>query len=286
MSAEGERQAYEYASRALIKHARAAELFESLARDVDRWNDEHQLMAPARSPYDGEQRLEFFRPVALSQAPLTAWESRFHDGVHNLRVALDALCFELCHLEQAAPKPGRIHFPITSNPNEWPGRTIHLGTIPSPLLERIRECQPWKRPDSQTPDPLTLISKIDNADKHRGTGVSFGVMPMGQWALRPSAPLPQELTNSVDWPLVPWMELTLAPPVERGWAALMPVMAVPLVMFDGLCANLADAQCWLHSEVGRAISFIASGEWPKAGSNRFLPGPIWWPGPGPTSSPR
>ncbi len=53
----------------------------------------------------------------------------------------------------------------------------------------------------------------------------------------------------------------------------MPVMAVPVVMFEGLFATLPDAQCWLHSEVQRAIEFIGSGEWPEAGFNQFLPEP-------------
>lgn len=280
MSTNGEPVSVEYVSRALLKHARAAELFESLELAIDRWNEEHQLMAPARSPHDGEQRLEFFRPEAVAQAPLNAWESVFHDGVHNLRVALDTLCFELCHLEQTPQEPGKIHFPITDDARQWPGRTAHLGTIPAELLDRIRQCQPWSRESVEGPDPLVLISRIDNVDKHRASGVAFDVMPMGQWALRPSAPIPPELANAAEWPPEPWMQMTLSPPVDRGWAALVPVMAVPIVMFDGLFAILPDAQRWLYDEVRRIISFIASGEWPDPRVNRFLPGPIWsvWPG--------
>jgi hypothetical protein len=281
---DGEACEFEYASRALIKHTRAGELFESLEHSVDRWNEEHHLMAPARSPHDGDQRLEFFRPPVLDEVPWNAWESTFHDGVHNLRVALDTLCYEMCHLEQAAPEPGRIHFPITDHPNEWLNRTLHLGTIPAPLLERIRQCQPWERPDLQTPDPLKLISRIDNVDKHRAAGVTFDVIPMGQWKLRQPAPVPQELADCLDWPLTPWIAMTLTPPIERGNAALMPVMAVPIVLFEGLFATLPDAQRWLHSEVQRVIAFIASGEWPEAGFNRFLPEPTWSALPGPESS--
>lgn len=285
--AEGTGEAIEvkYASRAVVKLTRAGQLFQSLEHSVDQWNEEHQVMAPARSPHDGSQRIEFFRPDVIGRIPLADWESTFHDGVHNLRVALDALCFELCHLEQPASEPGSIHFPITGHPNEWPGRIKHLGTIPPPLLERLRQCQPWERLDRQSPDPLKLISKIDNVDKHRATGVTFDVMPLGQWELRPSAPVPRELSDSQEWPLDPWISLTLDPPVERGWAALVPVMIVPIVFFEGLFASLPDAQRWMHNEVHRVIEFIASGHWPEAQSNRFLPGPIWsvFPEPEPTS---
>lgn len=167
MSAEGEPVVVEYPSRALAKLSRASELFESLERVVDRWNEERLLMAPARSPHHGDPRLEIFRPEALGDVLLTAWESAFHDGVHNLRVALDTLCSELCNLEQVPSNPGEIHFPITAHPNEWPHRVRNLGTIPLPLLDRIKQCQSWNRPDKQSPDPLTLISRIDNVDKHR-----------------------------------------------------------------------------------------------------------------------
>ncbi len=157
---EAEREAceFEYASRALITHARAGELFESLEQAVDRWNEEHKLMAPARSPYDGEQRLEFFGPQVLDLKPWASWESTFHDGVHNLRVALDTFCYELCHLEQAAPEPGRIHFPITDHPNEWRGRTMHLGTCISARSRPryLSESVSASRGDDQTVRPPIL----------------------------------------------------------------------------------------------------------------------------------
>lgn len=276
---DGEVVSFEYPSRALTKCNRAAELFGSLEQEVDRWNEEHQLMAPARSPYDGDPRIEFFRPVAVGEIPWQSWESVFHDGVSNLRVALDTFCFELCHTEQAPSKPGDIHFPITEHPNEWPEWTKRLSAMPTSLLDRVRQCQPWARPDPQDPDPLKLVSRINNMDKHRAAGVTFDVMPAGQWALRPSAPIPEEL-DGPDWPLEPWMAMTLDPPVERGFAELAPVMAVPILMFEGLFANLPDGQRWLHCEVRRMIEFIASGEWPEADIvEHFLPGPVWsvWP---------
>jgi len=71
------------------------------------------------------------------------------------------------------------------------------------------------------------------------------------------------------------MQLTISPPVARGVAELLPVMAVPYVFFEGLYASLPDAQRWLHSEVKRVIDFIAAGVWPEAGFSRVIPGPIW-----------
>ena len=66
------------------------------------------------------------------------------------------------------------------------------------------------------------------------------------------------------------MQLTISPPVARGVAELLPVMAVPYVFFEGLYASLPDAQRWLHSEVKRVIDFIAAGVWPEAGFSRVI----------------
>lgn len=279
METEPERVIATYTSRALLKLQQARRVFESLEREIDRWNDEHQLLAPTRSPYDGPPRLEIYRPQALNDLPAAAWEAAFHDGVHNLRAALDNLCFELCHLEGQVPQnPGSIYFPVTAHPNDWPGRTKHLGTMPPPLLERIRQVQVWARlSDDGEPDPLTLITRVDNHDKHRATGVLLDVIAMSQWAIRDTHPLPPELANVAEWPLEHWMDLQMEPPPERGQGQLMPVMALPYVVFQGLQANIVDAQRWLYHETDRIISFLASGEWSGAKFNQVVPGAIWSP---------
>lgn len=119
-------------SRALTKLNRAGRLFSSLDQAIDAWNDKHQISAPIRVPLDGPHAVEFYRPASLTdEVPWDDWESTFHDGVHNLRVALDSLCFEMCHFEGKSPaKPGSVHFPITTHPNEWArlGENSQLGS--------------------------------------------------------------------------------------------------------------------------------------------------------------
>ena len=279
METEPERVNVEYKSRALLKLHQARRVFHSLEQEVDRWNNEHQLLAPMRSPYNGPPRLEIFRPQALDELPAAAWEATFHDGVHNLRVALDNLCFEMCQLEGRVPQnPERIYFPVTAHSNEWPERTKHLSTIPPPLLERIRQVQGWARPsDDGEPDPLTLITRVDNHDKHRATGVLLDVFAVPQWAIRETHPLPPELANTQVWPLELWMDLQIEPPPERGQGQLIPVLAWPYVVFQGLYANIADAQRWLYHETDRIVAFLASGKWSDAGFERAFPGAVWSP---------
>jgi hypothetical protein len=138
-------------------------------------------------------------------------------------VALDTLCFEVAHLDGAPAAPGRGAFPITAHPNEWPERTKHLESVPRSILDRIRRCQPWARQDPQSPDPLDLISRIDNGDKHRAKGVAMEVLPWTQWRARPTLPLPEDLANTVDWPLTMWMSVAVDPTPERGQGSVQAV---------------------------------------------------------------
>lgn len=281
MEAEPEPVITRYMSRAVLKLQQAGRVFQSLEQEIERWNNEHQLLAPTRAPYDGPPRLEIYRPQALNELPVANWEATFHDGVHNLRVALDNLCFELCYLEGQVPqKPGSIHFPVTAHPNEWQGRTTHLGTIPPPLLERIRQVQAWARlREDGEPDPLTLITRVDNHDKHRATGVRLVVFAVSEHASRETHPLPPELAKTQDWPLEIWMVLETTPPPERGQGSLAPFQALPFVAFQGLVANIVDAQRWLFHETDRIIAFVASGERSDTKFEGAIPGPVWSPWP-------
>lgn len=265
-----------YGSRAIEKLHRAGTLFRGLEMAIDRWNDERQVLAPARLPSSGPPGLEVFRPTVLDAIPWSDWEATFHDGVHNLRAGLDNLCFEMCHFEGRSPaEPGRIHFPITSDPAEWPRRTRHLGSVPKALLQRLRECQPWARA-SQEPDPLALIARIDNVDKHRASGVEFDVIPWPQWH-RPAGPLPEELDPRLNWAEYGWLRFEFGEEIAgRGVREMIPVFALPVVRFEGLAAVVPDAQRWLWSETKRVIDYIARGRWPDPGFERVFPEPTWW----------
>lgn len=265
----------EFDSRAMAKIHRAATHFRNLEDAIDGWNEEHQLYAPMRSPLTGPQSVEFYRPATLAALPLLEWEATFHDGVQNVRSALDVLCSELAHLEGPPPKPSKIVFPVTEHPNQWPKVQSDLASLPAEILDRLRQCQPWGRPDRQSPDPLRVIAAISNWDKHRVAGAQLAVVPRGQWDLRPQVPMPPGLTHADSWLLPSWMRMSINPPLERGLAALMPVAAVPMVLFQGLQALLPNAQRWMLSEARRMVEFVATGNWEPAAFERFQPGPVW-----------
>ena len=271
-----ERRTVTFTSQGALKIERAGRQFRGLEQDVDAWNAEHQVYAPSRSPWDGDPRVQIFRPPEVAALPWFDWEATFHDGVHNLRAGLDNLCFELAHLDDVAPsKPRQIYFPMTKDEKGWQDRAKYLESVPRSLLDRLRECQPWARPDPMNPDPLLLIADIDDGDKHRGQGVKFEVLPWHQELVRPTLPLPEHLAKSLVWPLEEWLTMTVTPPLARGAGSMMPVYALPIVMYGDLIAVLPDAQRWLHNEVVRIVRFLTSGSWPEIEMSRVFPEPTW-----------
>jgi hypothetical protein len=149
-----ERRTVTFTSQGALKIERAGRQFRGIEQDVDAWNAEHQVYAPSRSPWDGDPRVQIFRPPEVDALPWFDWEATFHDGVHNLRAGLDNLCFELAHLDDVAPsKPRQIYFPMSKDEKGWQDRAKYLESVPRSLLDRLRECQPWARPDPMNPDP-------------------------------------------------------------------------------------------------------------------------------------
>lgn len=248
----------------LIRVTRAADIFMGLEQEIDTWNQAHEAYAPARVPRVGNPCLELYQSPELSSVPWDQWEVIFNDGIHNLRSALDGMCWQLAHLEGAAPtRPKRVYFPMTDHQDDWNGVARDLNSVPPSILERLRTCQPWARSDSQTPDPLEVVREADNDAKHRAGGFRLGSVPFLQYALRPSKPLPPELAGTEDWPITPWLRLSLTPEPPQGFGEMTPIFVMPVVIFGGLMRPMPDAARWLHDEVCRIIQFVADGEWPK-----------------------
>lgn len=92
------------------------------------------------------------------------------DCIHNIRVALDHVLARL--KDHLGGDPGRGTFPICRTEDEWrervtrAGRRSSLAGLDDSGVELIYAAQPLHldQPDN---DPLVVISRLDNADKHR-----------------------------------------------------------------------------------------------------------------------
>jgi hypothetical protein len=259
----------EYESPAMMKLIRAGRHFESLEREVEDWNRENALLAPTKRSLTDAQALEVHLP-AEPAVPVMSWASTFGDGIHNLRASLDLLAFEMCHLEGRTPKrPKDVYFPIAQRETDWAGKAKPLDTVPASLLSRVRQAQPWNASNSRE-HPLTLITGLDNQDKHRHTAVVLP-MPSGLVVenLRPWGGSPDE-----DQRATPWIRVTLDRAIpDSASQALWRVGVWPVVYFEGRMAPLVDLQRWLYQQIDGIFRFIASGEWPTY--SPLAPEPSW-----------
>ncbi len=248
----------------------AADLFQSLEREIDEWNRKNVLLAPTRRNASDPRELEIFIPRE-PRLPLSRWSNSFGDGVHSLRSSLDRLAFELCHLTDQEPeKPTQIYFPIAEKPGEWRDKIKHLGSIPERILERLEQVQPWHSANPKT-HLLTLIHGLDIMDKHR-TKVDVIALPAG-WSPERLQPWPGGEEYPEAWEN-PWMRVTYDGPVGCvAEPALWDVDAWPLVHFEGRMALLGRLQPWLYQETMRIFLFVTSGEWPE--STNPVPEPEW-----------
>lgn len=261
----------EYESPAIAKLLQAGNHFLSLEQEVERWNNENTLLAPTKASITNPNGLELFMPTE-PVPPLLLWSARFGDGVHNLRVALDRLAFEVCHLEGTMPtKPNSIYFPIAEEESRWEDKVRHLGTIPRSILARMREVQPWYRAVPRA-HPLSLIHAMDIVDKHK-TAVDLIVLPFG---LHPEKLLQWPSGKNIEdaWSR-PWIQISYDVPIPDVdlSSALWDINLAPMVLFEGRMAFMVHVQRWLYQSTSDIVEFIASGKWPERTDG--VPEPDW-----------
>lgn len=104
-------------------------------------------------------------------APVYEWSLILADVLHNYRSALDALAWEMAHLDGGAPSPKnarRIYFPITTSREEWLKQARGpLASIPEDILERLHSVQPYMSLPIEE-GIFIHLHELDIADKHKG----------------------------------------------------------------------------------------------------------------------
>lgn len=267
----------EFESRVPFKLATAARHFEDVERAAHVWfKEEGPFLAPSRRSAEDPNVLEIYAPSGYAP-PVSRWEAGFVDGAHNLRAALDALAMELAHVDGMVPTEERdVTFPITPRKDSpdaqqaaWARVERSMPSISTSLIERLRALQTWSDPDTVTPDFLSVLSDIDNDDKHR-----FGVEVYTVPVLGPGVTVTPIAQGSGDelW-AQPWVRFTLSPRPSGPPALVRLRDIVPFVTIRGRIGHLFDVQRALIADTDRYIAFILSGEWPpKPVIERLMPG--------------
>ena len=146
------------------KMIRAHENIAGIAREIDEWFASiiiHKYIKTAPdqpSPWMVFHASDYIPPVRLSVL--------VGECVHNMRSAVDNL---VCGLERTLTptcKCSGLAFPMLKDVSEWTDKIDKsLKAVPPAAREVIRQLQP--SPGTASPNPLTILNKLSNLDKHR-----------------------------------------------------------------------------------------------------------------------
>lgn len=152
----------------LARVQRANALSEQLSKSIDVWTSA-QSFTPA--PQIAPDRLSWELTVEVSEPPLDDWSSLYGDAIHNLRSTLDNLAWGLTSASGREPThPKRVAFPIVDRSGAWKKQSQCIAELPAAARSAIRNIQPFQRRGIDgTPhqDPLLLLKRLSNTDKHR-----------------------------------------------------------------------------------------------------------------------
>ena len=142
-----------------------------------------------RSPYgvvddfDPETSRYTFR-VAVFESPPPQWGVIVGDIVHNLSSALEYIAWELVKLNGNEPTEGVTGFPIYESEavflKDGRGERMMQG-IRDDHREHIKSLQPYHRGDRAREDPLALLRRLWNVDKHRVPLTTLGTRQTAEW---------------------------------------------------------------------------------------------------------
>jgi hypothetical protein len=146
------------------KMIRAHENIEGIAREINEWCASigvkmYLKTAPdIPSPWLVVHATDYIPPIRLSIL--------IGECVHNMRSAIDNLVCGLALTLKPTCKCRDLAFPLFKDQAEWDEKADKpLKGIPPTPREAIRRLQPWA--DTVTPNPLTILNKLSNIDKHR-----------------------------------------------------------------------------------------------------------------------
>lgn len=159
--------------------ARGTAHLESVTAAFDVWKASAKITADA----EFEGRRVTFRLRVSEEPPLEEWSLAFADAVHAMRSALDALTWDLSHLDGATPSnPERIFFPVSKTKSAWKQAASSLRSMPPEVLDRLEYVQPFRDPFLKT--GIILLDALHDLDiqaKHRGLLSASAQMDRGNF---------------------------------------------------------------------------------------------------------
>jgi hypothetical protein len=152
---------------------RAWDHFEALDKVVTAYfNRDPHLILRYEDPENGDEVWEAWvrEPIPIELPTLIG------DCVHNLRAALENAAWNFALTKKAKPRNDTA-FVICHSATDFQGKSAKIQDLPTAARNVIKELQPYKRtPNDPRADPLWILERLWNDDKHRAPHVVTGVL--------------------------------------------------------------------------------------------------------------
>lgn len=167
---------------------RGIEQLQELEQAIQRW----AAAARPRLEQSVDAELTWVRTTVRidQEAPTRRWSLLLGEAVHSFREALDALAWDLAHVDGKTPaKETRVYFPIVSTGRDWRSAQGGLDSVPPAARARILSIQPIAIGADLRTNVLWAINKFDVDKKHRGQLIAGkidwapGDLGRGEWEL-------------------------------------------------------------------------------------------------------
>jgi hypothetical protein len=148
-----------------LKLARAEHHLEFLEQAVQEFRELHP---PSTCLKFNAETLYYELKVKAGRKPPILWGPIIGDFAHNARSALDLLVYQLSALPDDDTRRKRLQFPIVDTKKGYlRNEGTYLACVSDTHRAIIKFLQPYQGRDGFEGDPLGMLAKINNADKHR-----------------------------------------------------------------------------------------------------------------------
>jgi hypothetical protein len=146
------------------KMIRARENIEGIAREMNEWFASIKVNIILKT--SPESPLPWLVVYAEDYIPPIRLSILVGECVHNMRSAIDNLVCGLALTLKPTCNCRGLAFPLFKDQVGWDKEADRpLKGMPLRAKEAIRQLQPWA--DTVSPNPLTILNKLSNLDKHR-----------------------------------------------------------------------------------------------------------------------
>jgi hypothetical protein len=152
------------------KLKRAEEHMHAIENEIRAWADSNPYRTVRETNAQFTRHGVILRVV--NEPSIERWSLMLGDCVHNMRSALDHFIHAIATYERHPGAPTEkemksLMFIVKATPNDFKLGFWHIGPLSAAVRLVIESVQPYKRPHAVLPPLLSVLTALDDSDKHR-----------------------------------------------------------------------------------------------------------------------